>query len=89
MTPIAATLLLYEGPDPDVVVNAAMAALAAFLVVNKRLGRSLLRQAWLGRLQTDAVYLANGTAPLADQPATPYQVVYVPSLSITYAGVGR
>lgn len=85
---LTAQLQLYSGPDATTVLADARAAEIAFLAKNKRLGRDLILYAWVGRLQRDSVYAVRPLGPLADIPATPYQVVYVHSLNLTFTGVG-
>ncbi len=84
---IAANLVLYGGPDASVVLSDARANLEAFLRLNKRLGRDLNLNAWLGRLYRDTVHSVVPLSPLVDIPASPAQVVWV--RSITLNAVGR
>lgn len=85
--PIAAQLKLYRGPDQSVVLADARANLETFLAQNKRMGRDLRLGAWLGRLYRDTVHSAIPITPTTDILATPYEVVYVPSIALTFTGV--
>ena len=83
---IEADLILYRGPDAGTVLTDAGTNLAAFLKLNKKLGRDLKLGAWLGRLHRDTVYGVVPKSPLADVIATPGQVVWVRSIKLNPKG---
>lgn len=84
---IEADIILYEGPDWNVVKKDALANLVSFAERNKKLGRDLKLGAWVGRLYRDTVYGVTPKSPLADIIATTSQVIWIRSITLNPKGI--
>lgn len=83
---ITAELVLWPGPDAEVVLNAANANLDDLIARQQRLGRDITRSALFAALHVEGVQNVLLTAPAADVVITPMQAAHCSGRSITYAG---
>lgn len=73
---ITATLTLYEGPDPDIVLDAARAATAQYIVNHHRLGYDITLSGLYAALHQPGVQRVDLLAPAADIVVAPHQAAH-------------
>lgn len=81
-----AQLTLYPGPDAQLILDTATAALAQLLASNRRLGRNISRSAIIAALHVGGVQNVNLIAPVADVFIEQTQVASVGTVEVTIAG---
>src|SRR3546814_13029798 len=86
---ILAIVWLYAGPDPQLVIDAAEASLAAFLAKARRLGRDITRSAIIAAIHVAGVQRVDLIEPAVDQVMTMLQAGWCGDITLTYAGVGE
>lgn len=86
---IQAQLTLYPGPDAQLILAAANAALAALLAEQRRIGRDVTRSAIIAALHTGGVQNVNLIAPGADIVIAETQAASAGAISVTLAGTGE
>ncbi len=83
---IEAQLTLYPGPDAQLILDTASAALDQLLAANRRLGRNISRSAITAALHVGGVQNVNLVAPVADIFVEQTEVGSVGTIDITIAG---
>ena len=86
---ITATLTLFYGPDTQMVVDNATAALAAYIASTRRLGRDLTRSGIIAALHAPGVQNVALTSPVADVVCNATQAVHVTATTVTLAGTSE
>ena len=86
---IDADLWLYAGPDRDLILDAARAALDAYLLKARRLGRDMPRSAMIAALHVGGVQRVVLNTPAADQVMTQLQAGWAETISVTDAGTAE
>lgn len=84
---IEAELVLYPGPDADLVRDRARAALEGWLSANRMLGANLPLSAIYSRLHQEGVMTVNLAAPAADVIVEPTEVFAVSGVDLTVADI--
>lgn len=84
---ITAELVLYPGPDADLVRQRASDALNAWLAANRMLNANLTLSAIYSALHQNGVMTVNLTSPAADVEIAPTEVFAVTALTLTVADV--
>lgn len=84
---IEANVWLYAGPDPQLIIDAAEASLAAFLAKARRLGRDIPRSAIVAAIHVAGVQRVELIEPAADQVLTMLQAGWCSDITLTFAGV--
>jgi phage-related baseplate assembly protein len=84
-TSIIAKLILYHGPDANVVKDRAIASLTEWVEQNRMLGRNLRRSAIFARLHQEGVHSVQLDAPAADLVLDPTEVYAIDETTITVA----
>lgn len=84
---IEANVWLYAGPDPQLIIDAAEASLAAYLAKARRLGRDIPRSAIIAAIHVAGVQRVDLVSPAADQVMTALQAGWPTAIALTYAGV--
>ncbi|HET9510000.1 MAG TPA: baseplate J/gp47 family protein [Sphingomonas sp.] len=83
---VAAQLVTFAGPDIEIVLNAARAALAAYLADNRRLGRTITRSGLIAALSVAGVHRVDLTAPLADVACDATQAAWCIGVAVAHGG---
>ncbi len=83
---IEATITFRSGPDKAIVLAAAEAALADYLALSRRLGRSVTRAGIIAALFASGVQNVDLDEPAADLVPTPLQVAVCTDITITDGG---
>lgn len=83
---LIAQLWLYAGPDPDLILDTAIASLAALLARARRLGRDIPRSAIIAALHVAGVQRVVLASPAADVVVTPLQAANAAVIDVTIAG---
>lgn len=83
---IEAQLTLYPGPDSQLILDTATAALDRLLATNRRLGRNISRSAIIAALHAGGVQNVNLIAPTADIIVEPIEVASPGTIAVTIAG---
>lgn len=83
---VVAQLTLYPGPDAQLILDNATAALDQLLATNRRLGRNIARSAIIAALHAGGVQNVNLIEPAADVFIEQTQVASVGSIEVTIAG---
>ena len=83
---VAATLVTFSGPDVDVVLNAAHAALVAYIADNRKLGRTITRSGIIAALSAANVHRVDLTAPAADVVCDATQATWCTDIAIVHGG---
>jgi phage-related baseplate assembly protein len=83
---ITAQLVLYPGPDAQLILDTATAALDQLLATNRRLGRNIARSAIIAALHVGGVQNVNLVEPVADVFVEQTQVGSVGAIDVTIAG---
>lgn len=83
---IEANLWLYAGPDPDLILDTANAALAAMLARRRRLGADMTPSAIVAALHVGGVQRVELVSPAARIICTPLQAAFADSIDVTVAG---
>jgi phage-related baseplate assembly protein len=83
---VTAQLTLYPGPDAQLILDTATAALDQLLTSNRRLGRNVARSAIIAALHAGGVQNVNLIEPVADIFVEQTQVASVGAISVTIAG---
>lgn len=83
---VIAQLTLYPGPDAQLILATATAALEQLLAANRRLGRNISRSAMIAALHVGGVQNVNLVEPVADILAQQTQVAAVSAIDVTIAG---
>lgn len=86
---IDAQLTLYPGPDADLILATATAALDDLLARNRRIGIDITRSAIFAALHVAGVQNVQLVAPAADVVIAETQAAYAQAISIIVAGVGE
>ena len=83
---ITAGLTLYPGPDSQLILDTANAALAQLLAANRRLGRNMSRSSIIAALHVGGVQRVELAAPVEDIIVTQTEVAAPGAISVTIAG---
>lgn len=83
---VTAQLALYAGPDSQLILDTAAAALDAFLAKSRRLGRDIPRSALVAALHVGGVQRVHLVAPAADIVVTDLQAPLPGALTLSLAG---
>ena len=83
---VAATLTLYEGPDAEVVRQAAEDAVTAYVADHHRLGHDITVSGLLAALHQPGVQNVTLTAPAADIVVDTSEAAYCGSITVTIGG---
>lgn len=83
---IVAGLTLYPGPDAQLILDTATAALEQLLTTNRRLGRNISRSAIIAALHVGGVQNVNLIEPVADVFIEQTEVPSVGAIDVTIAG---
>ncbi len=83
---VTAELTLYEGPDAEVVRQAAEDAVTKYVTDNHRLGRDITLSGLYAALHQPGVQNVTITSPAADTIITPQQAPYCTAISVTVGG---
>lgn len=83
---VAAQLTLYPGPDSQLILDSAIAALDQLLAANRRLGRNISRSAIIAALHVGGVQNVNLIEPVADVFVEQTEVARAGTISVTIAG---
>lgn len=83
---VAAQLTLYPGPDAQLILDTATAALDQLLTANRRLGRNISRSAIIAALHVGGVQNVNLIEPVADVFVEQTEVASVGAINVTIAG---
>ena len=86
---ITAVLTLYEGPDANVVRQAADDAVTKFAADNHRLGRDVTLSGLYAALHQPGVMNVALSAPAADLVIGPQQASWCTAISVTVGGTGE
>lgn len=82
---VVATLQLASGPDLDIVLTAANAALSAYLASRRKIGRLISASGIAGALQVEGVETVILTSPVADIAVGATQAGNAASITVTSA----
>lgn len=87
---VVATLFSYEGPDPDVAMQAARKALAKYQGESRRLRHSVTRAGIIAALKAPGIQNVVLTEPAADVIVDKTQAAYCApeDVDVTYGGIG-
>lgn len=80
---IAAELQIYDGPDPAVVLSAAIAAVTAYTEQQKKIGYDVTTSGIIGALQQPGVHKVTLQQPTGDVVVGDGQVSYCTSINVT------
>lgn len=83
---VVAQLILYPGPDAELILATAIAALEQLLASNRRLGRNVARSAIIAALHVGGVQRVNLLDPVGDIVVEPTQVALPGDRQVTIAG---
>ncbi len=83
---IVASLVTFSGPDISIVLDAARAALAAFLGENRRLGRTITRSGIIAALTVPGVHRVDLASPAADVACDATQAAWNTGITVTHGG---
>lgn len=83
---IEAQLTLYPGPDAQLILDTASAALDQLLAANRRLGRNISRSAIIAALHVGGVQNVNLVEPVADVFIEQTEVASVGTIDVAIAG---
>jgi len=86
---IAATLTLYEGPDAEVVRQAAEDAARAYADEHHRLGYDVTLSGLYAALHRPGVQNVTLSAPTADMVVQPHEAPWCTGVTVTVGGVGE
>lgn len=86
---VTAQLILFSGPDPSVVLEAAQARLEAWIAESHKLGRDIVRSAIFAALHVAGVQKVTLTAPAADIVISRTQASWCTARNITAVGNGE
>lgn len=84
---VQATLFTLPGPDPDLVMNEALARLQAYVDSCHRIGREVAISGIHAALHVNGVERVNLVKPAANVPANDTQATYCTATNVTYGGV--
>ena len=83
---VVAQLTLYPGPDAQLILDTANAALTQLLATNRRLGRNIARSAIIAALHVGGVQNVNLIEPVADVFVEQTEVGAAGTIEVTIAG---
>lgn len=83
---IAAAIYIFEGPDPDVVIEAAQAKLETYLEKIRRLGADVTRSGIFAALHVEGVQRVELTTPPADIVVASTQAAFCTATELEFAG---
>lgn len=83
---VIAQLTLYPGPDAQLILATATAALDQLLTKNRKLGRNISQSAIIAALHVGGVQNVNLVEPVADLFIEPTQVASIGTIEVTIAG---
>lgn len=83
---VDATLFTFSGPDITVVLDAARAALSAYLVDSRKLGRDVTESSIKAALTVPGVQRVRLAAPAVDVVCSPLQAGHCTGVTITHGG---
>lgn len=83
---VVAGLTLYPGPDAQLILDTANAALAQLLDTNRRLGRNISRSAIMAALHVGGVQKVDLVSPGADIVVAQTEVATAGTITVTIAG---
>lgn len=86
---IAATLYIFSGPDSDVVMTNAQAALEAYVAASHRLGRDITLSGIYASLHQPGVQRVELASPQADLAVSRTQAAYCTAIDLTMGGLGE
>lgn len=85
---ITATLTMYPGPDPDVVLQTAIDAVTAYADAQHRIGYDVTRSGIFAALHQAGVQNVNLTSPSADLVIGDGQASHCTAITVTIGGTG-
>jgi phage-related baseplate assembly protein len=83
---ISAALYTFEGPDSNLIIQAAKDKLNAYLAANRLIGRDITFSALNAALHVDGVQRVDFTTPTATIPIGDTQVGNCTAINVTFAG---
>jgi phage-related baseplate assembly protein len=83
---ITAELVLYPGPDPEVVKNASIAAATAYANAQRRIGYDVTLSGLFAALHQPGVQRVNLTAPVANLTIDDGEASHCTAITVTVAG---
>lgn len=83
---VVAQLTLYPGPDAQLILDTAIAALERLLADNRRIGRNIARSALIAALHVGGVQNVNLVEPVADVFIEQTEVASVGTIDVAIAG---
>jgi len=86
---VEATLTLYSGPDPALVLANAQTAVTALLASQRRVGRDVTRSALIAALHTGGVQNVALISPAADVAIGETEAAWAETVEITVAGIAE
>ena len=84
---IDATITFYSGPDPDIVLDAAQAALDSYLAINRRIGRDITRSGIFAALHREGVQRVDLVEPSDDIVVDRLSAAYCTDIAIASGGI--
>lgn len=86
---IDATLKTYGGSDPTTVIATAQAAVQAYVVANKKIGRDITRAGIIAALYQSGIQNVTLTTPTADVVITAAQISNCTGITVTNGGTAE
>ena len=83
---VVASLYLYDGPDQEVVRQAALSAVNSYVSANHRPGRDIVLSGLYAALHQSGVQRVVISSPSADIVNAPHQASYCSTITVTIAG---
>ncbi len=84
---VAATIRVYAGPDPDVVLSNARTRLDAYLADSRKLGRDVTTSGLIAALMAPGVQGVTLSAPAADVVVDDTQAAHCTGINLTNGGI--
>lgn len=84
---VIASLILFPGPDANVVLSAAENALAEYVEKSRRLGRDVTRSGIFAALHQEGVQNVSLSEPVADVVATLSEAPFATSIEVSIGGI--
>jgi phage-related baseplate assembly protein len=85
---VQAQLTIYPGPDPDVVRQTALDAVASYVAAQRRIGFDITRSGLFAALHQPGVQNVTLTSPAADVEISEGQAGYCTAITVTVGGTG-
>jgi phage-related baseplate assembly protein len=86
---VDATLILYDGPDSEVVMQSAQQAVEQFVIDNHRLGHDINLSGLYAALHQPGVQQVQLAYPSSDQVIASHQAAFCTSVNIDFGGRGE